>query len=199
MPRTALRPAADRVTAVRLAALLALAAGVAASGCRGREGPLPVVVRELAPGERVLALRDLDSVAARSVAAIIVAPGGKPELRIFQVDERGEYRVTHRSSQGDAFRNLDLEDVDADGRDEILVTWRGGHLEMIEVIARAEDGSCRTLFQNAGREIERRVGRDGRIEFWIGSRTYEENPGQPPAYDTAIYRFKDGAYVEVPG
>lgn len=169
------------------------------TGCaRGLEGPLAAVAKALEPGERIVAMRDLDTVAGRSLAAVVVAPAAKPELRIYQIDDRGRAAVVLKAGQGDVFRNLALEDVDADGRDEVLVSWRGGHLEMIEVIGRGPDGAYRSIFQNAGREIERRVGGNGVTEFWITSRTYEEKAGRPPDYETTVYRYRDGAFAEVP-
>jgi hypothetical protein len=186
-----------RDTRFPAAAVLAVLLSTAACA-RRLEGPLGAVARALQPGERIVAVRDLDTVAARSLAAVVLAPGAKPELRIYQIDERGRAAIALKAGHGDVFRNLALEDVDADGRDEVIVTWRGGHLEMIEVIGRGPDGAYRSLFQNAGREIERRVGANGASEFWITSRTYEEKAGQPPAYDTAVYGVRDGAFVEVP-
>ena len=186
-------PAATTAGALVLAGLL-LAAGCA----RGLEGPLAAVAKSLQPGERIVAVRDLDTVAARSLAVVVLAPRSKPELRLYQIDERGRAAVALKAGQGDVFRNLALEDVDADGRDEVIVTWRGGHLEMIEVIARGPDGAYRSIFRNAGREIERRVGPSGASDFWITSRTYEEKAGRPPDYDTVVYRFRDGAFAEVP-
>jgi hypothetical protein len=184
--------------ALRRAAAAAALLGLAAAGCaRGLEGPLAAVAKTLGPGERIVAMRDLDAVAARSVAAVVLAPGAKSELRIYQIDERGGAGIVLRVGQGDVFRNLALEDVDGDGRDELIATWRGGHLEMIEVIARGPDGGYRSIFQNAGREIERRVGPSGVAEFWITGRTWEEPPGQPPAYETNVYRYRDGGFVEV--
>lgn len=183
-------------TATLPAALLGLI--LAAACARGVEGPLAAVARTLRPGERIMALRDLDTVAGRSLAAVVVAPGSKPELRIYQIDEHGKAAVVLKSGQGDVFRNLMLEDVDADGRDDVVVTWRGGHLEMIEVIARGADGAYKSIFQNGGSEIERRAGPDGVMELWITSRTYEEQAGRPPDYDTSVYRFRDGGFQEIP-
>jgi hypothetical protein len=166
--------------------------------CRGRsdDRTLDYLQRTLKRGERILALRDLESVAGGSVAVVVVAPGGKPELRILQQDGGDDFTPVFTTRQGDLFRTLALEDVNADGRDEILVTWRGGHLEMIEVLGRDPQGAWTSLFQEAGREIERRYGVGGTSEFWITSRTYEEGPDQPPAYSTTVYRWANGTFVE---
>lgn len=174
------------------------AAVLAIAGCRTRgDDPALAFLRgTLGPGERVIALRDLEPVAGGSFAAVVVAPGGKPELRLYQSDGHGSFVVVFATRQGDIFRVLALEDVNADGRDEIVATWRGGHLEMIEVVGRDAQGAWVSLFQEAGREIERRYGAGGTSEFWITSRTYEEGPGQPPAYATTIYRWAKDAFVE---
>ncbi len=170
----------------------------AGTACRGRSDDQALVFlqRTLKPGERVLALRDLEAVAGGSFAAVVVAPGGKPELRILQTDGKGDFGTVFSTRQGDVFRTLALEDVNADGRDEILVTWRGGHLEMIEVIGRDAQGAWTSLFQEAGREIERRYGVVGTSEFWITSRTYEEGPDQAPAYTTTVYRWANDTFIE---
>jgi hypothetical protein len=173
---------------------IACAMGVA---CRDR-GDDPVLAhlqRSLKRGERILALRDLESVAGGSFAVVVVAPGGKPEFRILQQDG-DDFATVFSTRQGDLFRSFALEDVNADGRDEILVTWRGGHLEMIEVLGRDPQGAWTSLFQEAGREIERRHGVGGTSEFWITSRTYEEGPDQPPAHATTVYRWANGTFVE---
>ncbi len=155
-----------------------------------------MLVRTLKPGERLILAHVLDPEAGERIAAVVGAAGGKPELRIYEKRGGGEYAVVHRQQQGDLFRNLTVEDVNADGRDEILATWTGGHLETLEVIARGEDGAYTTLFQNAGREIEKRYGPAGTIEFWITSRTYEEQPGQPATYDTTAYRWDGQRFTE---
>jgi len=176
---------------------LAIACAIG-TACRGRsdDGALLFLQRTLKPGERILALRDLEALAGGSFAVVVVAPGGKPELRILQADGKGDFGTVFSTRQGDVFRTMALEDVNADGRDEILVTWRGGHLEMIEVVGRDAQGSWTSLFQEAGREIERRYGVGGTSEFWITSRTYEEGPDQPPAYTTTVYRWAGGTFVE---
>lgn len=179
--------------------LAAVALAVLSHACRARsEDPaLEGLARSLGPRDRILALRDLDPPAGTSLAAVVTAPDGRPELRIYRADRTGAYTVAHTARQGDVFGNLVLEDVNGDGREEIVVTWRGGHLDMIEVIARDKGGAFKTIFQNAGRTIERRYAPDGTSEFWITSRTYEEQDGQPPAYDTMVYRWQGGEFAEV--
>ena len=130
------------------------------------------------------------------MAMVVGSATGKPELRVYERTGGGDYLLKHTAQQGDAFRNLSLEDVDGDGHDEIVATWEGGHLEIVEVIARGPDGSYRSIFQNAGRQIERRYNSAGLIEFWITSRTYGEGPGESPVYATTVYRFEGGKFVE---
>lgn len=168
------------------------------AACRGRaEDPARIVHDKLLrPEERLLSLRVLDPDDGRAVAVVVATAGGKPELRIYEKGEKGSFVLAHSTHQGDQFRNLVLEDVNADGREEILVTWSGGHLEILEVIARRDDGSYATLFQNAGREIERRYGQTGAAEFWITGRNYEEKPGQPPTYSTTVYRWEGDRFKE---
>jgi hypothetical protein len=165
---------------------------------RPEDPAVSMLVRTLQPGERLILARVLDPEAGEGIVAVVGAVGGKPELRIYE-KRRGAYAVVHREQQGDLFRNLTLEDVNADGRDEILATWTGGHLETLEVISRGEDGAYTTLFQNAGREIEKRYGPAGTVEFWITSRTYEERPGQPATYDTTAYRWDGQKFAEAGG
>jgi hypothetical protein len=190
------RPAARRPLLVA-AAVLALAAWLPA--CRSRSGDpaLLAVVRLLQKGDRLVLVRALDPAATR-VAVVVNTAAGKPELRIYQSGDGKSYTQVHIASQGDAFKNLTLMDVDLDGQEEMVVTWEGGHLEMIEVIARDPGGAYKTIFQNAGRQVEARYDAAGRIEFWITSRTYEEGPRQAPDYETDVYRWDKGAYTEAP-
>jgi hypothetical protein len=181
--------------------LVAAAAVVLAAclpACRSRSGDpaLLTVARLLQKGDRLVLLRALDPEGTR-VAAVVNTAAGKPELRIYESRD-GRYVQARTASQGDAFRNLALVDVDLDGQEELVVTWEGGHLEMIEVIARDPGGAYRTIFQNAGRQVEARYDAAGRIEFWITSRTYEEGPRQSPDYETDIYRWDKGGYAEAP-
>ncbi len=62
----------------------------------------------------------------------------------------------------------------------------------------AAQGVATAIFQNAGRQVEKRYGPAGLVEFWITSRTYEEGPGQTPAYETTVYRWERDRYVEAP-
>ena len=194
------RPYRSRTAARRpiriVAAALVLAACLPA--CRSRPGDqaLLAVARLIQKGDRLIYLRALDPAASR-VAAVLTTTAGKPELRVYESDG-GRYLQVHTASQGDAFKNLEVLDVDLDGHEELVVTWEGGHLEMIEVIAGNPGGAYKTIFQNAGRQVEARYDQAGRIEFWITSRTYEEGPRQEPDYETDIYRWDNGGYAEAP-
>ncbi len=182
--------------ALAVAAACALLAPAACS--RGADDPvLAHLGRALRRGERVLLVRALDP-AGGSVAAVVDAPNGKPELRLYDRKRAGEYVLVHTEQQGDGFKNLAVDDLDGDGRDEILVTWEGGHLEMIQVLTRGADGAYRSMLQNAGRQIERHYDAAGRSEFWITSRTYDEGPGEAPAYATTVYRLSGDHYIEAP-
>ena len=155
----------------------------------------------LLPGDRLIALHVVDPDAPERMVIVVVPEGGKPELRILEWQREGEgaageWRVAHRAPQGDQFRNLAVEDVTGDGRPEILATSLGGHLEVLEVYTRGEDGTWRSAFQNGGQEIEKRYAPGGAIEFWVTSRTYEERPGQPPTYTTSIYRWDGRSFTE---
>jgi hypothetical protein len=198
VPAVVVRTTVARAT-VALASLALATLAALLPSCRTRSGDpaLLGLARSLAPQDRILALRDLDPPAGTSLAAIVAAADGRPELRIYHADHPGSYSVAHKTRQGDLFDDLVLADVNGDGPEEIVVTWRGGHLEMIEVIAREKDGAFKTIFQNAGSSIERRAATDGTSEFWITSRTYEEQPGQPPTYDTTVHRWQAGAFAEV--
>jgi len=192
------RPPAGRRRAAIAAAALLLAGGLTA--CRSRNAADPVMTllaKTLRHGDRLLLARALDPEGTR-IAAVVVPAAGKPELRFYESKTPGVYGLMHVTQQGDGFRNLTLEDVDADGRDEYVVTWEGGHLEIVEVIARGQDGSYTSIFQNAGRQVEKRYTPAGQLEFWITSRTYAEKPGQAPGYETTVYGWKDGKYLEIP-
>ncbi|HEU4403237.1 MAG TPA: hypothetical protein VFT43_14165 [Candidatus Polarisedimenticolia bacterium] len=196
MPSPRLRNG-TRTRGLVLAISFTLAGLLAGSCARRSDDPGLSMLREtLRPGERVLLSRVLDPETGDRIAVVVVPAGGRPELRVYERHGSRGFALAFTAQQGDRFQNLDLEDVDADGRDEILATWEGGHLETLEVIARGEDGSYRTLFQNAGRQIERRYGPTGALEFWITSRTYEETPGQPAAYDTTVYRWDGAKFAE---
>ena len=181
-----------------LAAVLAGACGACAR--RSADPALAALSAALAPGERVLLLRALGSGPgadpADRIAAIVRPAGGREELRVYE-RRGGALALVHTERQGDLFRNLVVEDVDGDHHPDLVVTWEGGQLEILEVIVRGEDGVYRTLFQNAGQEIERRYGPGGAVEFWITSRTYEEGPGAPPIYASTPYRWDGKAFSEI--
>jgi hypothetical protein len=163
---------------------------------RSDDPTLAALAADLGPGDRLIETRVLDPPAGDRIVAVVQPSEDPTELRIYERRNGGEYAVVHRSRQGDRFRHLELEDVTTDGREEILITWAGGHLEILEILARADDGTYSPLLQDAGREIEKRYGPGGRIEFWITSRTYAENSGQPPVYDTTVYRWDGRAFAD---
>jgi len=183
-----------------LPALLLLLAP-AACGRRDGDPAREMLASTLRPGDRLIALQVVDPDAPERMVVVVVPEGGKPELRILELQREeqgagGAWRVAHRAPQGDLFRKLDVEDVTGDGRPEILATSLGGHLEVLEVYTRDDDGAWRSAFQNGGQEIEKRHAPGGAIEFWVTSRTYEERPGQPPTYATGIYRWDGRSFTE---
>ena len=182
-------------TALAPAALLAV---LGASACgRGADDPLlPLLRATLKRGDRLVLVRPLDP-QDKSVAAVVDTATGKPELRLYDQTGGSRYALVHTIQEGDSFKNLSVEDLDGDGKDELVTTWEGGHLEIIEVLART-DHDYKPIFQNAGRQVEKRYDPAGRVEFWITSRTYDESPGAPPAYATTVYRLSNGKYVESP-
>jgi hypothetical protein len=188
-------PAAARGTAVAAAVLFGL--GFLACARSADDPILALLAKTLKRGDRAVLVRALDPQATR-VAAVIETPAGKPELRFYEQKGPGKYALVHTTQQGDSFRNLSLEDVDGDGKDEVVTTWEGGHLEIVEVMAQGPDHAYSSILQNAGRQIEKRYDPAGRVEFWITSRTYAEEPGQSPAYATTVYRFSGGRYAEAP-
>jgi len=191
------RPDRRRRAAIA-AGVLVLAWGAVACRSRNSADPVMALLRStLKQGDRLVMARSLDQEGTRF--AVVVAPAaGKPELRFYESRTPGVFGLMRVTQQGEGFRNLTIEDADADGRDEYVVTWEGGHLEIIEVIARGQDGSYTSVLQNAGRQVEKRYTPSGQLEFWITSRTYDEKPGQPQGYETTVYTWKDGKYVEVP-
>ena len=200
MPPTRRRLRSTRPTAAHGAALAAAALLLVLMPACARRSDDPVLSllgRTLKRGERIVLLRTLDPEGTR-VGMVVDSAAGKPELRIYEQQGSKAYALVHTAQQGDAFRNLALEDVDGDGKDEIIVTWEGGHLELVEVISEGADHTYRSIFQNAGRQIEKRYSPAGQVEFWITSRTYDEKPGQPQGYETTVYAWKDGKYLEVP-
>jgi hypothetical protein len=181
-----------------VAAILAAGALVASCAAGPDDPSTRFLKRTMRPGDRLLALRVLDPPDATRLAVIIGTPPGKPELRIYEKDGAGAWKAALTRSEGDQFKNLSIDDVNADGKDEVVVSWLGGHLEIIEVVARGDDDRWSVLFQNAGREIERRYDATGAAEYWITSRTYDEATGEPPAYATTVYRWTGEKFAEVP-
>lgn len=175
-----------------LCGVLAGSALLAGCGRRPDDPALELLRGALRPGDRLLLLRVLDPGTGDRIAAVVAPGGARPQLRFYEKSGGGPYALVHTEQQGDAFGNLSVEDVNADGREEVLASWSGGHLETLEVLRRDDAGAWTTLFLNAGRQIEKRYDPAGRVEFFITSRTYEEAPGQPPAYATSIFRW-DGA------
>ena len=195
MPRTRTAP-----LLLALIVLLTRAAGGGRDGDPARQ----MLASTLQPGDRLIALHVVDPDAPERMVVVVVPEGGKPELRILELRREakgagGAWGVAHRAPQGDLFRNLAVEDVTGDGRPEILATSLGGHLEVLEVYTRDDDGAWRSVFQNGGQEIEKRHAPGGAIEFRVTSRTFEERPGQPPTYATGIYRWDGRSFTEARG
>jgi hypothetical protein len=201
---TRARPALSRFRPPRRSAFLLLPLLLAPAACDRRAASDPareMLAAALAPEDRLVALHVLDPDTPDRIVAVVIPRGGKPELRIYEWRSpegrgRGAWSLAHRAPQGDLFRNLAVEDVTGDGRPEVLATSLGGHLEVLEVITRDEDGTYHPVFQNGGREIEKRYAPGGAVEFWITSRTYEEQPGQPPTYVTSIHRWDGREFTE---
>lgn len=192
MRRRPLAPTAPVLASI----LLALCA--ACGRARSQDPALQALERVLAPADRLVLARVLDPDTGDRIAAVVRPASGKPELRIYERrGGQGDHVLSFKTQQGDLFHNLSLEDVDGDGREEIVTAWTGGHLEILDVLARDDAGAWRSLFQNAGQEIERRYGPAGAVEFWITSRTYEEKPGQPAAYGVSVYRWDGRGFSEV--
>jgi hypothetical protein len=163
--------------------------------------PLAAVFRGLAGGETILYARTLPAPGGNGPAAGAVAvvrdAGGRLELRLFDWD--GEKAAPALAAQGgETFLDLDLLDADGDSQPDIVATWGGGHLSMVEVLARGPDGAWRSLLNDAGSEIE--IGRcpGGRLELAIISRTFEEGEGQPPIYERIPYRWDGARLAPVP-
>jgi len=154
--------------------------------------PLGAVIRSLPPGESVLYARTLaaedEEGPPEGVVAVVRGAAGRLALRVYDWDGRSA-SLAHSVPGGETVQNLDLFDADGDGRREIVVIWGGGRLSVVEVIGRQGNGRYRSLFQNAGSEIEIRQAPGGRLELLITGRTYEEEAGQPPVYETIPYRW----------
>ena len=185
-----------------LVAALALAASVLATGCRGgvggaARGGQAGIGSILKDKEEVILQRMLPaSLGDGAVALVVRAPGEPVELRIAERTAGGALTMTHSSRPGDEFRNLSVEDLTGDGKPEIATTWLGGQLEVIEVLGRGGDGTWKALLQNAGQTVETRRRADHPAAFWITSRTYEEETGQPPVYQTTVYEWNGTAFSE---
>jgi hypothetical protein len=193
-----------RSLAGSLLTVAALAAVVLATGCRGESGAGGTagggqagIGSILKDKEEVILQRMLpESLGDGAVALVVRAPGAPVELRIAERQAGGALTVTHTSRPGDEFKNLSLEDLTGDGKPEIASTWLGGQLEVIEVLGRGDDGTWKALLQNAGQTVETRRRADHAAAFWITSRTYEEETGQPPVYQTTIYEWNGTAFSE---
>jgi hypothetical protein len=189
--------------------LLAFALLVPIAACQGL-GPAPGgpdVRGLLKRGETLVLFRNVAAApapgtpgAASAVpeftVVVVKQADGKLELRVGEHRPRGAAQV-HASRPGDEFRNLAIEDVNSDGRPEIVSTWLGGQLEIVEVLGRSDDGAWKPILQNAGQIIEERRLSDRSTAFWITSRTYEEESGQPPIFETVVYRWDGSAFNAV--
>jgi len=198
--KTTGRTAACLRTAGWCALLLASVTAVAI-GCRARAGA-PATAQAgigsiLKDQEEVILQRVLPpSLGEGGVALVVRTVDGPVELRIAERRAGGALTVVHTSRPGDEFRNLSVEDLTGDRRPEIATTWLGGQLEVIEVLGRDAAGAWKPLLQNAGQTIEERRRSEGAASFWITSRTYEEETGQPPIYQTTIYDWNGSAFSE---
>ncbi len=183
-------------SARRRSSSAAFAACLLLAACSGAadDPALDALRKSLSRGERLLQMRILEPASEGAIAAVVQPAGKEPELRIHERDRSGDSVVRCRSRLGDTLRVLEAEDLDGDGREEVLATWIGGHLEILEILKREADGSCRTLFQDGGQAVVRRLGPGGATEIRVTSRTYDEEAGQPPVYDTTIYRWTGDAF-----
>lgn len=196
-----------RVTGVLPAiAVLAPLVSVLALGCRGGRGEAPGAIPGLAAvaGDKetvvfarrfALGAPGAGHAEPLALVAVIKMTDGHEEMRVAEPVADGFKRV-YATRPGDEFRNLAIEDVNADGQPEIVGRWAGGQLEVVEVDGRAPQGGWRSLLQNAGQMIEERRRADRTVDFWITSRTYEEEAGLPPVFETRIWRWSGAAYTE---
>ena len=196
----------DARNAGRPAIAVALLGAVIA--CRG--GGAPSVAGAgglgsiLKPTDEVLLQRVLpEALGDGAIAVVVKTAEGPVELRLAERlkggGAGGVLTVTHTSRPGDEFRNLTVEDLTGDGTPEIVSSWIGGQLETIEVLGRGKDGGFTALLQNAGQTVETRRRSDHVAAFWITSRTYEEDTGQPPIYQTTIFEWNGSAFAERSG
>ncbi len=180
------------------------------SAChRGTPAPIVPDLGELVgPGESLVMLRRVPSTPQAGspgalgadhelLVAVVRETSGKVELRVGEERAQGLV-VTHASSPGDEFRNLVVEDVNGDGRSEVVSSWTGGQLAVVEVLGRNPAGAWAVLLQDAGQIVEERHLPDGTLAFWITSRTYEEEPQQPPVYQTTVYRWDGSRFAPLP-
>ena len=181
------------------AALLGVACGL--SACRGTGGAADLrgVPDLVQPGEALQMARALPAApgAAEAVAVVVRTADKHDELRVGQRSSSG-WKVARSSRPGDEFRNLLVEDVNADGRPDLVSRWAGGQIEIVEVLGRGADGSWSALLQNGAEVIEERRRPDRTVAFWLTSRTYEEGPGHPPVYETTVYGWNGHAFAEEP-
>jgi hypothetical protein len=180
------------------------------SACRrGAPSPLvPDLGELLGPGESLMMLRRVPSTPQPGspgalgaehelLIAVVREASGKVELRVGEQRTQGLI-VAHASSAGDEFRNLAVEDVNGDGRPEMVSFWTGGQLAVVEVLGRNPAGAWAVLLQDAGQIVEERHLPDGTLSFWITSRTYEEESQQPPVYQTTVFRWDGSRFSPVP-
>jgi len=186
---------AHRRTAV-VAALLA-AGGLAA--CSGGGGDLRGIPDLVKTGETLQMARALPAApgGGDEVALVVRSADKHDELRVAQRSGTG-WKVAHASRPGDEFRNLLVEDVNADGRPDLVTRWAGGQIEIVEVLGRGADNAWGALLQNGAEVIEERRRPDRTVAFWLTSRTYEEDPGHPPVYETTVYGWNGRSFVEEP-
>lgn len=181
-----------------LAPLFALACG----GGGDSPGAIPGLAAIAGKGETVLFARRFalggpggGREEPLALVAIVKMTDGHEEMRVAEPAADGFKRV-YATRPGDEFRNLAIEDTNGDGQPELVGRWAGGQLEVVEVDGRAPQGGWRSLLQNAGQMIEERRRADHTVDFWITSRTYEEEAGLPPVFETRIWRWNGAAFIE---
>ena len=192
---------AGRLTLRRTAMGAALLVAACLPACRGRGGDADLrgVPDLVLPGEALQMARSLPAApgAGDAVALVVRTTDKHDELRIGR--RTGDaWKVVHSSRPGDEFRNLLVEDVNADGRPDLVSRWAGGQIEIVEVLGRGADDAWSTMLQNGAEEIEERRRPDRTVAFWLTSRTYEEDPGHPTVYQTIVYGWNGSAFVEEP-
>src|SRR6266436_511406 len=126
---------------IALAAALVAAGGLAAcSG--GGGGDLRGVPELVKPGEALQMARALPAApgGGDEVALVVRSADKHDELRVAQRSGAG-WKVAHASRPGDEFRNLLVEDVNGDGRPDLVTLWAGGQIEIVEVLGRGADNA----------------------------------------------------------